>query len=278
MSWTSISSGYGIQPRTLQKIYQSFPRPYPDPQLESHLQIYQQCSILQYRLDRLKHTPLLSDALLQTLNVIRGAPFDIDDCHSLDIEKRFFTATRDRLASQYAQDFLNRGGKWPEVETRYPVFKNGNPILDLSYMHNYAPVLWEMTAREAGHESNSWWFRNGYIYLSLSGCFLCHIIDANLYWFAVEALPASTLGYLRRLEGLSGGQGIHFTTFRQPTRSFTKVNTAGTPIQLFLTQLSSLATPLSLMTVSWEVSCYWQWVSYAGLMRPIRVWSITRFR
>lgn len=161
---------WDIKPCTFQRVRQSLPRPHPDPQLEWHLRIYDQCSKLKRRLDRRERTPLLSDEDLKRLKIIRGAPFDIDDCHSLDVEKRFFTATRDKLASQYAQEFLNQGGKWPELQRRSPFFNdlNGNPVPDLNYMNNYAPALWEMTAREREHESNPWWFHNGYVYLHLS--------------------------------------------------------------------------------------------------------------
>lgn len=160
---------WGSKPSQFQRLRKSLPRPHPDPQLEWHLRIYDQCTKLKRRLDRRKNTPLLSDKDLQRLNIIRGAPFDIDDCHPFDVEKRFFTATRDKWASQYAKEFLENGGKWPELERRSPFHKDwgGNLTPDIYYMNNYAPALWKMTAREEGYDSNTWWVQRGYVHMSI---------------------------------------------------------------------------------------------------------------
>ncbi|KAL7790058.1 hypothetical protein V8C37DRAFT_417627 [Trichoderma ceciliae] len=131
------------------KLLKSLPRPHPDPQLEWHLQLYDQCTKLKRGLERRKRTPLLSDEDLKNLKIVRGAPLSIDDCRPIDVERRFFLATQ----------------KWPEPdeESRWERDSNGNRIPDIRYMNHFANALWRMTEWEGrcSQKHNPWWFRSG---------------------------------------------------------------------------------------------------------------------
>lgn len=206
------------------KLVKSLPRPHPDPQLEWHLQLYDQYTKVKRGLEKRKGTPLLSDEDLKDLKIVRGAPLNIDDSHPIDVEKRFFLAkrTRHEWAKWLARQHVKRGGKWPEPEEKWLWDRDGsgNRIPDIRFMNYYAHALWRMVEWNDGHteKRNPWWFRSGYVPTSQPDCFSCRRVHINLSHVLVFSV--TILLELRAVERFT--QQIKFTSLKQPLCSFTR--------------------------------------------------------
>ncbi|KAL7808002.1 hypothetical protein V8C26DRAFT_414019 [Trichoderma gracile] len=161
-------SAWGRVPRSFQKLLNSLPRPHPDPQLEWHLRLFDQYSNLKRTIEQRNDSPLLSERAIKRLNIIHGAPLDIDDLHPIDIEKRFFFAKRNcrTWAKQLARAFLKKGCIWSELEEKssWRRARYRKSIRHMRHERHYVDSLWHMIKWLQGRtwQGNPWWICDQY--------------------------------------------------------------------------------------------------------------------
>ncbi|KAL7922341.1 hypothetical protein ACQKWADRAFT_293205 [Trichoderma austrokoningii] len=110
----------------------SYPRPFPAPHIESHLELLDEATRIQRQLEAWTNRPILSEFDLLELGVIRCNGIDIDDEISpiMDHSIRYFHPDTPHVAARRAQRW-NDLGAWPSLDEKYPQtfgFWRGDPV------------------------------------------------------------------------------------------------------------------------------------------------------
>lgn len=168
--WSGSGAGF-------RKLLKGLPRPHPDPQLEWHLQLFDQYTRLKHGLERRRRVALLSDQDLRKLRIVRGAPLDIDDIRPIDVEKRFFLPAHPKWVKWFAKQFFKRKERWPTPapEECWEEDADGNRVTNIHHVNHYCAALARMTEWYDQSRgiwfANPWWTMRGYVSPPRCDCF-----------------------------------------------------------------------------------------------------------